>query len=51
MTYCDNCDNEAVGYYVTDKGALFKLCHSCQEAFELGQGNPEKEVFPLDDEG
>lgn len=52
VKHCNNCDNEAVGFYKTDKGSEFHLCQSCGEAFALGQVNSDKSftVFSDDDD-
>lgn len=48
--YCNNCDSEAVKKYKTDNGLYFHLCHTCSEAFELGQVNSDKAVVDIDEE-
>lgn len=46
--YCDNCDNEALYYYTTEKGGRFHLCQTCKDAFELGQVNAEVDLLRID---
>lgn len=48
--HCNNCpcETEAVKKYRTDGGIWFYLCHTCSEAFCLGQVNSEKSLFYLD---
>lgn len=48
---CSNspCEAEAVSKYVTDKAVEFFLCFTCAEAFELGQVNPLKSLYDVDE--
>lgn len=51
--YCSNspCDSEAIWFYTTDSGGRMHLCHTCKDAFELGQVNPEMCLLPCGEVG
>lgn len=43
---CDNdlCSAEAACFYRTESGVAFHMCHTCKEAFELGQANQDADI-------
>jgi len=50
--YCANdpCDSEATHYYISENSARIHLCYTCCGAFELGQINPEADLWPVGEE-
>jgi hypothetical protein len=48
MTYCWNCDTEAIWRAFPKNDWSIPLCETCKDAFEWGQQNPEAPIEHID---